>query len=536
MVSSTSASVSEHRAVASQSTAQSTVDAKTSIPSITVKMAGSEASTDASPSASAPAQTSPASSEVSSTTETKTGAVRPDPEPITSSGTGSSSPSTPASHSTSVSTVISTSPTSVSHPVTTPQISPTSQTRPAETEASSNSASTTSPVQGQAVANGNDVAPTRTSTITDQPETTLSSPVFVTVTDAKSHTSLSEPPIFTSVGVSTKSDGQLVSVTHVIANPTGIWDVSGASSKSGFFDNTKAVAATFLVVGIVIAGVTLGICFILRRRRRRTPRFLNTISRPLPMPDNPFENPRDISPPPQMRYASGFTDRTLIIAGAEADRPARSPFDDNVDHASAKDSASHNSHERLTGLGLAGIGAHGRRASGGVRSSMEPRPRNPSGASSVGLAFTSDQRIDASRRLAEPSSGRSSPSLYPPTLPAFHGEDNQSLVDVPLSTNNSTTQVGPLPSPTSNRSSLRVSSPTTRKPVPVHADLPEQSHSPAFSAPVAPAPRTPQQVQQAAAKPPVVPPRSPLRRSASGLPPPCSRASRRSCTNPGRTC
>ncbi|KAI0735101.1 hypothetical protein C8Q76DRAFT_827875 [Earliella scabrosa] len=371
-------------------------------------------------------------------------------------------------------------------------------------------------------ANAKTPSPTATSTITDKPETTLSSPVIVTVTDASSHTSLSVPPVFTSVGVSTLEDGQLVSVTHVIANPTGIWGVSDAPAHTGFFANSKAVAGVFLVVGVLIAGVGVGICLILRRRRRRTPRFLNTISRPLPMPDNPFEDPRDISPPPQMRYASGFTDRTLVIAGTDANRPAaRGPFDDDMERASGQGTTSHNSHEHFIGLGLAGIGANGRRTSGGTHTSTESRRRNPSGGSSIGVALTSDHLIDASRRHNRPepssASARSSPSLYPPTLPALNNEDTQSLVDIPLSTNNSTSRVT-LPSPTANASSTRVSSPTARKPVPPHPDFDAfapEPESPVRTTPLAPAPRTPQQVQQQLAKPPVLPPRSPLRRNST---------------------
>lgn len=70
---------------------------------------------------------------------------------------------------------------------------------------------------------------TATSTITDKPETTLSSPVFVTTTDSKGHTTISEPPLFASVGLTTLPDGQLVSTTHIIANPTGIWGVDDQS-------------------------------------------------------------------------------------------------------------------------------------------------------------------------------------------------------------------------------------------------------------------------------------------------------------------
>ena len=39
--------------------------------------------------------------------------------------------------------------------------------------------------------------------------------------------------LVTSVGITT-SDGQVVSVTHVIANPTGIWGVNEAVSTHGY--------------------------------------------------------------------------------------------------------------------------------------------------------------------------------------------------------------------------------------------------------------------------------------------------------------
>lgn len=70
-----------------------------------------------------------------------------------------------------------------------------------------------------------------TSTVTDQPETTLSTPFFMTVTDKNNHTTLSVPPVFTSVTVSQLPDGQFTSVTHVIANPTGIYGVQVENQK-----------------------------------------------------------------------------------------------------------------------------------------------------------------------------------------------------------------------------------------------------------------------------------------------------------------
>ena len=230
------------------------------------------------------------------------------------------------------------------------------------------------------------------------------------------------------------------------------------------------------------------------------------------MPDNPFEDPRSLSPPPEMRYASGYTDRTLVIGGAGTPAPTpapRSPFDSDVDHGSLASSQTHASGGRLNGLGLAGIGAGGgRRYSSGTQSSSGSRSRRSSEQGSIGLAITSDHARDASRSARrQTSSAQSSPSIYPPSLPALPGEENRSMVNVPLSNNNSVSHL-------STASGNRVSSPTTRKPVPLH-DLPE---------PIAPTPLLPAQQQAQQTKPPVIPPRSPLRRNSTANTRPLSRS------------
>ncbi|KAM5536232.1 hypothetical protein V8D89_010131 [Ganoderma adspersum] len=345
-------------------------------------------------------------------------------------------------------------------------------------------------------------SPITTSTVTDKPETTLSSPVFFTVTDAQNRTTISEPPVFTSVEVTT-SNGEQVSVTHVIANPTGIWGVDEATSSHGFFSNSGAVAGVFLVVGLVIAAIFAGIYLYFRRRRRqRAPHFIESISRPLPMPDDPFEDPRTLLPPPEMHYASGYADRTLVIAGAATPHPtpSRSPFDSDLDHASLHSSEAHRSGEQVHGLGLAGAGARGKFQYGdSSQSSLHSRSGQATQRGPVGLAITTDIRPDsASSARREPSSAQSSPSIYPPSLPTPSGEDDYSSVNIPLSNNNGTTRFA-------NVSATRLSSPTTRKPVPLH-DLPE---------PVAPVARSPQQQQAEQTRPPVIPPRSPLRRNST---------------------
>lgn len=274
----------------------------------------------------------------------------------------------------------------------------------------------------------------------------------------------------------------------------------------------------FLVVGIVVAALAVGICLFVRRRRRRTtPRFLrHSISRPIPVPDDdPFDDPGSFNTGPEMRYATGYRDHAVANEAANGAGYARSPFDDEMEPASATGSGSYHSGDRLNGLGLAGISAGsnvGRRFSAGGRSSTESRARQLTNNSSIGVAITSDQLVDArTPRKTGSSSARSSPSLYPPSLPALRGEGSGSLVDIPLSTNDSAAR---LPSPSSNSSTTRLpSSPTSRKPVP---ELPE----PLVPTPLAPRPLTAQQrqVEQQQAKPPVLPPRSPLRRNSSTRP------------------
>ncbi|KAI0651912.1 hypothetical protein C8Q79DRAFT_1005164 [Trametes meyenii] len=373
-------------------------------------------------------------------------------------------------------------------------------------------------------ANAQTPGPTSTSTITEQPDTTLSSPHFVTVTDADHHTSLSVPPLFTSVIVSELPDGGLVSVTRIIANPTGIYGVE-IDSKMGFFAHSGAVAGVFLVVGAVLAAIALGICLFVRRRRRRNPRFIGTISNPLPIPDNPFEDPRDLNQP-QMRYASGlsFADRTLVIDGIPTSppptRPPLSPFDDYNRRMSSQ-SSGRRSYEHAAGLGLAGVNTHRRSTStsSAGRTSSESRTRRPSGQSGVvGLAITSDERVDSTGRArrVEPSSARSSPSFYPPSLPTLpHDDDEGALVDIVLDAGMSKSLLNRTGSTPSVHS-------VTRKPVPSpepeealqSEPTPAPAPTPAIAPVVSPSPMTPAQ----AARPPVLPPRSPLRRNSAHLP------------------
>ena len=92
----------------------------------------------------------------------------------------------------------------------------------------------------------------------------------------------------------------------------------------------------FTVVGLIVAGAAAIAAFILCKRRRRR-RIRHSISRPLPYPDNPFEDPRESPSPTQMRYASDSSHRNLVGAGlgAQPSAPARHLLDDEFDDVPA---------------------------------------------------------------------------------------------------------------------------------------------------------------------------------------------------------
>ncbi|KAI0682688.1 hypothetical protein BC835DRAFT_851743 [Cytidiella melzeri] len=281
------------------------------------------------------------------------------------------------------------------------------------------------------------------------PTSTFSSPVFVTRTDAKGNLTPSLPPVITSVGVSTEPDGVLVSVTQIIANPTGIWGIgdSTQATKHGFLANGGAVAGVFVVVGIIVTAIAAIFTFISCKRRRRR-RIRLSISRPLPMPDNPFEDPRESPSPTRMRYApSDTSDRNLIGRGLGVDTQpprVRHLLDDEFEEVPGPATT----HAAAVGTGFAGVGAGGKSVGrptyDGTPSyngpfseyAVDHRPTHlskPSNASSaIGVAITSDEVHQATsngiahptpRRIKHASLTPSTPSIYPPSLPAVDDGD-----------------------------------------------------------------------------------------------------------------
>ncbi|KZT30552.1 hypothetical protein NEOLEDRAFT_1185943 [Neolentinus lepideus HHB14362 ss-1] len=97
--------------------------------------------------------------------------------------------------------------------------------------------------------------------------TTLQSTVVFTTTDSQGHTTTTVPPTFTETVVSTNSQGQPITVTEVVANPT-LSSEDNSVHANGFFREKGAVAGVFLIVGLAATSICLFIFFLVRRRRR----------------------------------------------------------------------------------------------------------------------------------------------------------------------------------------------------------------------------------------------------------------------------
>ena len=98
----------------------------------------------------------------------------------------------------------------------------------------------------------------------------MTSQFEVTTTDASGHTVTSTPSDETSIATSTGTDGKVYTQTIVVHNTGSTQSSVSGSSSVSFFDNTGAVAGTFVVVGLVVTSAVLAfIVFMLRRRRRQ---------------------------------------------------------------------------------------------------------------------------------------------------------------------------------------------------------------------------------------------------------------------------
>ncbi|RDB29159.1 hypothetical protein Hypma_015555 [Hypsizygus marmoreus] len=262
---------------------------------------------------------------------------------------------------------------------------------------------------------------TRTSTITDHPVSTFSSPVAVPVTDnSNGRVTLTTPAAITVLSTSTEPEGEFVTYTHVIANPSGF--SSGIQTKSsGFLANHGAVAGVFLVVGITAAAVGLCLLLLLRRRLRRNRRdrwLAEMHPQPTP-PSNPFEDPQQ----PQMRTPdenhreTTWEGRNLNI------------FDDtksghlhylNVQRGlESRIGTGYTNPSRVT-----------------VPSEYPPDDHNEHRAGNIGLVhlFSRVEDITPSRA----SIAQSSPSIYPASLPPTGDDDSVDAMHYPTDESDST--------------------------------------------------------------------------------------------------
>ena len=217
----------------------------------------------------------------------------------------------------------------------------------------------------------------------------------------------------------------------------------------------------FLVVGIVSAVFVAGLCYFFHKKRRRQ-RIRHSISRPLPYPDNPFEDPRDTPASPtsstQMRYASDNSHRNLVGAGLglsgpqQAQQNSRHLLDDDISedgiqHPVTPHNLQYNTNAlqvppQAHGMGLASVGS-GLRSVGNAEyngpfsdyyNSRPTHQQKPSLHSEIGLAITTEQTQHAegphpivaqvsSSSSGRPSSTESSPSIYPASLPPVLTEE-----------------------------------------------------------------------------------------------------------------
>ncbi|KAG6851082.1 hypothetical protein H0H93_002974 [Arthromyces matolae] len=180
------------------------------------------------------------------------------------------------------------------------------------------------------------ITPTSTSTITDHAESTFSSAVVLsTVNPGNGKMTYTTPAVVTVFTTSTKPDGNFVTYTHVIANPTPASD-DGATEGRGFLTNHGAVAGVFTVLGIIACAFSFGVVLLCRRRRRhiRQRHWSENLPRQTQSP-TPFEDSRSRSPPMKnVREDPGtWISSTRVASTGEADGqfssdsyPEPSPF------------------------------------------------------------------------------------------------------------------------------------------------------------------------------------------------------------------
>ncbi|KAL5519096.1 hypothetical protein ACEPAH_779 [Sanghuangporus vaninii] len=279
-------------------------------------------------------------------------------------------------------------------------------------------------------------------------DSTLSTPQGLTISSGGS-TFVTTPAIFTSISVSSGKDGTpLATFTSVFANPTTV-PQTASWIDSSFWDKKGAVAGVFTAVGLIMLASIFGTFYLCRRQRRKTGR--------------PFAKPA------QFHRFSGPPEMTQQPTTYQPVRPRRFPIDDPQRSLLAPSitSGHSNGHEdpammlsasrassdahQPGALGLTGVLAN---SSGGMQdyhgpfsdyhryiSTGDTRLSTPPGET-IGMAVTTDFSPKESKpeqegesgppaaaeRRSTPSPAPSSPSIYPPSLPAVPETDEDNYL------------------------------------------------------------------------------------------------------------
>ncbi|KAJ7244770.1 hypothetical protein B0H12DRAFT_801953 [Mycena haematopus] len=351
-----------------------------------------------------------------------------DPKLSSSSGPVAPPPSGPGQDSSVAKTSVAAKTSSaakISSSAPTNNVAKSSPTNPTGSPASP-TGHATSPVPSTTVAHSPLVpfTGTTTSTITDTPESTLAKPSFISVVDSNGKTSFTAPPLVTILSTSREGNGSLVTFTHVVANPTG-FSQAIAGGRGSFFHNAGAVAGVFLVIGVILTAIVAFATFIMCRRRRRRQeahrRWLISVNRPRPMadePQDPFDDPRSASSPP-MRVVPRAWDPPTGWETQQARAGHRESFTSGLGLLDAPP----NQHNLIL---------------------EEPRAEHyhPMNRNEIGLAITTNE--------SKPSLAQSSPSIYPPSLPAVNDDHEEPVPQPPYRDTSS-----PPPPPRPRRSHLR---------------------------------------------------------------------------------
>ncbi|KNZ77434.1 hypothetical protein J132_05450, partial [Termitomyces sp. J132] len=246
-----------------------------------------------------------------------------------------------------------------------------------------------------------------TSTITDQPESTFSSPVAISVINPKNgKASLSTPAFITVLSTSTQPDGGFVTFTHVVANPNITISSDSRTVPTGFLANRGAVAGVFTVVGILACSIVFSLALLCRRRHRRNrqKRWLASIQRRRSLSENPFDGPGSYSP--QMRNI----DEDLGYRKGTASLTSRGSL--SIGHHSSNSFNGLDAAPFVSPLSVPSLG----------RVPVDPFKGISSNTRSDGYSTGPGHTQNNKPRFN--SAAHMSPSLCPPSLPPSGDEDN----------------------------------------------------------------------------------------------------------------